>query len=141
MTVTSSTAAISGIGTQGSNASASSTASSTAAVGTVGYNQFLQLLVSELQNQDPTNPTDPTQFISQLASFSAVEQQVQTNSTLDALLGAQASSIIGKTITSADGTVTGKVTAVTTSPGGQVTVTLANGRLLSLGGGVTVSQS
>ena len=141
MTVTSSTAAISGVATQTPNTSASSAASSTTAAATLGYNQFLQLLVAELKNQDPTSPTDPTQFISQLSSFSAVEQQVQTNSTLDALLGAQANGIIGKTVTSADGTVSGRVTAVTTSPGGQVTATLVNGLTLSLGNGVTVSQS
>jgi flagellar basal-body rod modification protein FlgD len=71
---------------------------------TVDYTEFLQLLVAELKNQDPTSPTDPTQYMSQLASFSTVEQQVQTNATLDALLSAQASNIIGKTVKSADGT-------------------------------------
>lgn len=76
---------------------------------TVNYNQFLQLLVAELQHQDPTSPTDPTQYMSQLASFSTVEQQVQTNSTLDALLSAQASTMIGKSVTSADGTTSGIV--------------------------------
>src|ERR1019366_9652739 len=79
--------------------------------------QFLQLLVAELQHQDPTSPTDPTQYMSQLASFSTVEQQVQTNSTLDALLSAQASNIIGKTVTSADGNTTGIVVSVKLSAG------------------------
>ena len=74
---------------------------------TVNYNQFLQLLVAELQNQDPTSPTDPTQYMSQLASFSSVEQQIQTNSKLDNMLTSsaltQAESMIGQTITSPDG--------------------------------------
>ena len=66
------------------------TASSTATTGTkqtsVNYNQFLQLLIAEMQNQDPTNPMDPTQTVSQLATFSGVEQQVQTNTTLDNMM-------------------------------------------------------
>ena len=78
----------------------------------MNYNQFLQLLVAELQHQDPTSPTDPTQYMSQLASFSTVEQQVQTNSTLDALLSAQASTMIGKSVTSADGKTSGIVVSV-----------------------------
>jgi flagellar basal-body rod modification protein FlgD len=66
--------------------SANTTASSSATKATVNYNQFLQLLISEMQNQDPTNPMDPTQTVSQLATFSSVEQQVQTNKTLDNLM-------------------------------------------------------
>ncbi len=37
---------------------------------------FLTLLVSQLQNQDPLNPTDSTQFVSQLTSFSQLEQLI-----------------------------------------------------------------
>lgn len=37
---------------------------------------FLTLLVSQLQNQDPLNPVDSTQFVSQLTSFSQLEQLV-----------------------------------------------------------------
>ena len=105
---------------------------------TVDYTQFLQLLVAELQNQDPT---DPTQYMSQLASFSTVEQQVQTNATLDALLSAQASNIIGKTVTSADGTTTGVVASVELSTGGGAIAILSNGSQVTLGPGVTVSGS
>ena len=53
---------------------------------TVDYNSFLKLLVQEMKNQDPTSPTDPTQYLGQLASFSNVEQAVQTNGKLDTLL-------------------------------------------------------
>jgi len=108
---------------------------------TVDYNQFLRLLVAELKNQDPTNPTDPTQYMSQLASFSAVEQQVQTNSTLDALLAAQANNVIGRTVTSADGVTSGTVVSVQTSTGGGATATLSDGKTVFLGAGVTVSAS
>ncbi|HWF09011.1 MAG TPA: flagellar hook capping FlgD N-terminal domain-containing protein [Bryobacteraceae bacterium] len=37
---------------------------------------FLRLLVSQLQNQDPLNPTDSTQFVSQLTSYSQLEQLI-----------------------------------------------------------------
>ncbi len=37
---------------------------------------FLQLLVAQLKNQDPTTPQDPTAFVSELAQFSQVEQDV-----------------------------------------------------------------
>jgi flagellar basal-body rod modification protein FlgD len=120
---------------------ASSTSSAAAKAATVDYQQFLRLLVAELKNQDPTNPTDPTQFMSQLASFSSVEQLVRSNSTLDALLAAQANSVIGRTVTSADGLISGTVVAVQTSAGGGATVTLSDDRTVTLGAGVTVSAS
>jgi flagellar basal-body rod modification protein FlgD len=107
----------------------------------VDYDQFLQLLVAELRNQDPVNPRDPTQFISQLASFSAVEQQVRANAALDTLLTAQADHLIGKKVTSADGKITGIVVSVTTSSGGQAIATLKDGRTISLGSGLTVSAA
>jgi flagellar basal-body rod modification protein FlgD len=108
---------------------------------TVDYTQFLQLLVAELQNQDPTAPADPTQYMSQLASFSTVEQQVQTNATLDALLSAQASNVIGKIVTSADGATSGIVKSVQLSAGGGAIAILQDGRQITLGPGVTVSSS
>ncbi|MCI4678796.1 flagellar hook assembly protein FlgD [Rhodoblastus acidophilus] len=119
--------------------SANSTAAQAA---TINYNEFLQLLVTELQNQDPTNPMDPTQQVSQLASFSSVEQQVQTNSTLTSLLNnsyiSQAEAAIGKTATSADGSVSGTISSVSISSSG-ATATLTDGNTLSLGTGVTIS--
>src|SRR5271165_2864682 len=54
---------------------------------------FLQLLVAQLKNQDPENPQDGTQFVTELAQFSSVEQQVQMRTDLDSintLLTAQA---------------------------------------------------
>ena len=121
-----------------------STPTSTAAqAATVDYNSFLKLLVQQLQNQDPTNPTDPTQYLSQLASFSNVEQGIQTNSKLDTLLTTasltQAETVIGKTVTSSDGSVSGKVVSVSLGSGGVARATLANGSNLPLDTSVTVS--
>ena len=47
---------------------------------------FLRLLVTQLRNQNPLNPADGTQFITQLAQFTALEQETQTRADLDAIL-------------------------------------------------------
>ena len=46
---------------------------------------FLQLLVAQLQNQDPTQPQDGIQFITQLAQFASLEQDVQMRTDLDSI--------------------------------------------------------
>lgn len=53
---------------------------------TVDFNTFLKLLVAQLKNQDPLNPLDGTQFTGQIAQFSALEQQINTNNHLSKLL-------------------------------------------------------
>jgi len=45
---------------------------------------FLKLLVSQIQHQDPLNPTDGVQFLTQLTSFSQLEQLIQINQKLAA---------------------------------------------------------
>jgi flagellar basal-body rod modification protein FlgD len=40
---------------------------------------FLTLLVSQLQNQDPLDPVDSNQFVSQLTSYSQLEQLIGIN--------------------------------------------------------------
>ena len=47
---------------------------------------FLQLLIAQLKNQDPTNPTDGTAFVTQLATFTNVQQQTQATSDLNSML-------------------------------------------------------
>jgi flagellar basal-body rod modification protein FlgD len=46
------------------------------------FNNFLKLLTAQLRHQDPLSPLDSTQFVEQLASFSTLEQQVQSNESL-----------------------------------------------------------
>ena len=41
----------------------------------VNKEQFLNLLVTELKYQDPLQPMDNTQYVSQLATFSELEQR------------------------------------------------------------------
>jgi flagellar basal-body rod modification protein FlgD len=128
------------------NAATSSTTSaatsSAVSAPSVDYNAFLKLLITQLKNQDPTEPMDTGQFLSQLASFSNVEQGIQTNQKLDSLLTASsldhADGAIGHTVTSADGEITGIVTSVKITSEGAV-ATLDSGDTLLLGPGITVS--
>ena len=95
-----------------------------------------------MQNQDPLNPTNSTEYVSQLASFSNVEQGINMNSKLDQLLVdtnfTQASTMVGLTITSADGATTGVVKSVRINSSG-ATAVLADGSEVAVGAGVTVS--
>ncbi|MGL3605874.1 flagellar hook assembly protein FlgD [Rhizobium sp. G187] len=93
-----------------------SSSASAAASASVDYDSFLKLLIAQMQNQDPTNPMDASEQISQLATFSQVEQSIQMNSNLETLITGNAltnaSNYIGKTITSADEKTTGVVASV-----------------------------
>ncbi len=109
---------------------------------TVDYESFLHLLVAQLKHQDPTNPSDGTQFLSQLASFSSVEQGVQSNAKLDAILQStlmsQADNVIGRRVASADGLTAGTVKSVSIS-GDTLIAQLDNGTFLPLKTGVVIS--
>jgi flagellar basal-body rod modification protein FlgD len=54
--------------------------------GNVNENMFLQLLVAQLQNRDPLNPPDGTQFITQLAQFQTLEQDIDTGQNIASML-------------------------------------------------------
>ena len=87
----------------------SSTASSRATLAN-NFQTFLTLLTTQLQNQDPTSPMDSNQFTQQLVMYSQVEQQIDTNSKLDSLIGLSnsqstnlAMSYLGKNVVLSDG--------------------------------------
>jgi flagellar basal-body rod modification protein FlgD len=56
------------------------------------YDTFLQLLTTQLQNQDPLDPLDTSQFTQQLVEFASVEQQIDSNTNLQTLIGLQQTS-------------------------------------------------
>jgi flagellar basal-body rod modification protein FlgD len=115
-----------------------------AAASTVDYQSFLKLLIAQLKNQDPTKPMDSTQFVSQLASFSAVEQQISTNARLDQMLTqssiAQAGAMVGLHLRSADGSIEGNITQVNILSTGVVAV-LDNGQSVPVGAGISLSPA
>lgn len=108
----------------------------------VDYQTFLKLLVAQMKNQDPTQPMDATQQVTQLAQFSSVEQAVQMNTKLDQLLASsslsQADGIIGRTVTSADGKITGVVESVRIYSDGMI-AKLKGGAELPIAAGIVIS--
>ena len=116
--------------------------SGTASTATATYENFLKLLMAQMKNQDPTEPMKSTEYMSQLATFSQVEQTVKTNTKLDALLTSaaltQVDGVIGRTVSTIDGTVSGEVTSVVITNEGAV-AKLKGGEALLLGPGVVVS--
>jgi flagellar basal-body rod modification protein FlgD len=133
--------------TSATDTTRSSSTSSTTTTNSVDYNTFLQLLVAEMKNQDPTNPMDTSQYMSQFAQLSTVEQAMQTNAKLDALLSSQslsqADGLIGKTVSFTDSTgasFSGKVVSVSINTDGSI-ATLEDGTKVGVGPGLTISQS
>lgn len=56
---------------------------------------FLQLLVAQMKYQDPLEPTDNTQYISQLATFTQLEETQNMEQTLSRM---QANDLVGKQV-------------------------------------------
>lgn len=141
MTSASSAAQASSAASAASDASGAQSTEQTSGGKTLDYNAFLQLLIAELKNQDPTKPMDSAQYIAQLAGFSNVEQTVKLNSKMDTLLTSQAigqaNGLIGRTLTSSDGSVSGKVVSVRILDSGMV-AELANGKTIDLVNGIKV---
>ncbi|MDF0492618.1 flagellar hook assembly protein FlgD [Bradyrhizobium yuanmingense] len=133
--------------TDSTSRSSSTDTNSTTTSNSVDYNTFLQLLIAQMKNQDPTNPMDTAQYMSQFAQLSTVEQAMQTNAKLDALLSSQslsqANGLIGKTVSFTDSTgatFSGKVVSVSINSDGSI-ATLQDGTKVAVGPGLTISQS
>lgn len=127
--------------TGNSSGTQNTTSNDAAKNSTLNYNDFLKLMVAQLQNQDPLNPTDSTEYMSQIAQFSSVEQGINTNAKLDQLLVnsniSQASTMIGLSLTSADGSVSGVVTSVRIDSSGSTAI-LNNGKEVPITQGVVL---
>lgn len=87
-------------------ASTSTAASTTAtASNKLDKNAFLSLLVAQMKHQDPTSAQDTNQMVSQMAQFSTLEQQENTNtlltslqSQISALFQGQSANLLGKKV-------------------------------------------
>ncbi|PKR89845.1 flagellar hook capping protein [Pleomorphomonas diazotrophica] len=93
---------VSGVG----NSNATNTQSAATSSLTSNYTTFLTLLTTQLQTQSPLSPMDVNSFTQQLVQYSAVEQQIQTNANLQAMMDTLNSSAalqlvnyVGKTVT------------------------------------------
>jgi flagellar basal-body rod modification protein FlgD len=76
----------------------------------INQNQFLQLLMAELKNQNPMSPnsSDPMSFVTELAQFTALEQQTNTAQSTSQIATEQGNSaalgLLGHTVTYTDAT-------------------------------------
>ncbi|RYG73870.1 flagellar hook assembly protein FlgD [Lentibacillus lipolyticus] len=121
----------------------------------LGKDEFIQILMTQLQNQDPTNPMKDNEFISQMASFSSLEQMMNMSSAIEKLVQNQTispileySHMIGKEVSyeksgeESSGesmTETSNVVAVGQDKG-QAILTLANGAAIKGNSIIQVSQ-
>lgn len=55
----------------------------------LGKEDFLKILMTQLQNQDPTDPMDDREFVSQMATFSSLEQMTNMTKSIDKLVDSQ----------------------------------------------------
>lgn len=103
----------------------------------LGKDDFLKLMVTQLQHQNPLEPMDNTEYISQMASFSALEQMSNLNTSFEKMAALwsdylipqmqwqQAAQVLGKTVTyqnpsteeGAPGFLTGMVDSVLAKDG------------------------
>jgi flagellar basal-body rod modification protein FlgD len=105
---------------------------------------FFKLLTAQMSAQDPMQPVDGTQFLSQLAQFTQLQQQLTTNQTLSQMASldqsaaalqtmTQTASLIGRTIDYTDpttgATATGVVKGVT-AQNGQVVLDVGDAKVL-----------
>jgi len=102
----------------------------------LGKDDFLKILITQLQNQDPLNPMQDREFISQMATFSSLEQMANMNQSLTEFLQTerqhsiiQYSEMIGKEVEykTEEGEGTGIVKSIRFN-GSDVLIELENGK-------------
>ncbi len=90
---------------------------------TLDANDFLRLLTVQLQSQDPMKPMEDMQFISQMASFTSLEQMRGLSENFKEFTATErvvaAQNYLGRVVTikTDDGDVTGEVTGVNVKDG------------------------
>src|SRR5579875_3447315 len=108
-------------------------------MGSLNEGDFLNLMMDQMKNQDPLNPADPTQYMSELASFSSLDEQIQIQESSSQTASNQAASsalaMLGHDVNYTDSSgnsSSGTVTAVNfTSSGPTLTVGGTSGITLS----------
>jgi flagellar basal-body rod modification protein FlgD len=135
-------------GTTGSTSSSTTGAASSQQLAG-NFDTFLQLLTTQLQNQDPLDPLDTDQFTQQLVEFASVEQEIDTNTNMQTMIGLQQTSndtsamqFLGSNVTvnSSTGTLSNATSSAASwtinsaSPAtGAVTITSSNGQVAFTG--------
>ena len=125
------------LSTTGTSLSPSST--STSGTSSLGENDFLHLMMAQLQNQDPLSPSDPSQYMSELAQFTSLEQEMNISTTTAQSATQQSNSsalsLLGRTVSYTDsngGALSGTVSKVDFSSSGP-TLTIGGVSGISLG--------
>jgi flagellar basal-body rod modification protein FlgD len=119
-----------------------------------GDNPFLQLLTEQLRNQTPLEPVDNQSFMSQMASYTSMQEQRDLNANMLKLLDyqgllarsqglSQGSALLGKEVEFAgeSGSVeTGTVESVFVAESGDVQLRLTSGEEVDLRAVLGITQ-
>jgi flagellar basal-body rod modification protein FlgD len=104
----------------------------------IGIEDFLRILTTQLNYQDPLKPMDNTEFVAQLAQFTSLQENQQTNDKLDNLLNIQSATqsvgLIGRTVdvNASGSSQTGTVAGLDFSSGSpQLTISISGGQQLT----------
>ncbi|MBP3857765.1 MAG: flagellar hook capping protein [Ruminiclostridium sp.] len=104
----------------------------------ITMDNFYSLLVAEMQNQDPLEPTSNTEFISQMASFTALSAQQDT---FEVQQQSYANSLIGKSVTVSVGDGNTETGVVEYAKGGDNPQISVNGKSYNLSSIVRVNDN
>lgn len=138
---------VSGVGSSSNSNTSGGTSSAATNSLMSNYNTFLTLLTTQLKTQSPLSPMDVNSFTQQLVQYSAVEQQIQTNSNLKSMMDTMTSSAalqlvnyVGKSVTAysdttkmEDGKANWTVNSSSAASASKVTITDENGGVVYQG--------